>query len=366
MPRALRRRDGRPRARAPRAPRWAGAGSPGAGPVGPSPHANGGCRGSGAASGRGPAWPGYALAPMTSPAELQAQADALALVPQHRPGPRRRHQGQQRAGDLGRRHPRRQRAQRARHRRLGREVLLPGRAGRGRPGGGPRPLRLGRRLRRPRGLLGGVHPERHAARPVARRDRLLAARTSRAAVASSSPPPRSGRRSSRSWPTSRPSTSTSSGRSTSCSTSACSTTCPSRSTCLERVRAVTKEVAVIETEAVHLQGLDHEALLQFYAGSSLHTDFGNWYVPDHRGPAQHVPGGRVLRGAHRRRPARPAARAARRGSASASARRIGDIPVPPPRRRAPTTGPSSTPSPEPARPARRRLRLSAATVRGPQ
>jgi hypothetical protein len=38
-------------------------------------------------------------------------------------------------------------------------------------------------------------------------------------------------------------------------------------------------VAVIETEAVHLQGLDHEALLQFYAGSSLHTDFGNWYVP---------------------------------------------------------------------------------------
>ncbi len=48
---------------------------------------------------------------------------------------------------------------------------------------------------------------------------------------------------------------------------------------LERVRAVTKEVAVIETEAVHIQGLDDEALLQFYAGSSLQTDFGNWYVP---------------------------------------------------------------------------------------
>jgi tRNA (mo5U34)-methyltransferase len=48
---------------------------------------------------------------------------------------------------------------------------------------------------------------------------------------------------------------------------------------LERVRAVTKEVAVIETEAVHIQGLDDEALLQFYAGSSLRTDFGNWYVP---------------------------------------------------------------------------------------
>jgi tRNA (mo5U34)-methyltransferase len=50
-------------------------------------------------------------------------------------------------------------------------------------------------------------------------------------------------------------------------------------TCLERLRAVTKEVAVIETEAVHLQGLDHEVLLQFHAGSTLRTDFGNWYVP---------------------------------------------------------------------------------------
>ena len=50
-------------------------------------------------------------------------------------------------------------------------------------------------------------------------------------------------------------------------------------TCLERVRAVTKEVAVIETEALHLEGLEHEALMQFHAGSSLRTDFGNWYVP---------------------------------------------------------------------------------------
>jgi tRNA (mo5U34)-methyltransferase len=50
-------------------------------------------------------------------------------------------------------------------------------------------------------------------------------------------------------------------------------------TCLERLRAVTNEVAVIETEAIHLQGLDDEALLQFHAGSDLRTDFGNWYVP---------------------------------------------------------------------------------------
>ena len=38
-------------------------------------------------------------------------------------------------------------------------------------------------------------------------------------------------------------------------------------TCLERLRAVTKDVAVIETEAVHLQHLDDEVLLQFHAGS---------------------------------------------------------------------------------------------------
>jgi tRNA (mo5U34)-methyltransferase len=50
-------------------------------------------------------------------------------------------------------------------------------------------------------------------------------------------------------------------------------------TCLERVRAVTKDVAVIETEAVHIEGLDHEVLLQFHAGSDLRIDFGNWYVP---------------------------------------------------------------------------------------
>jgi tRNA (mo5U34)-methyltransferase len=50
-------------------------------------------------------------------------------------------------------------------------------------------------------------------------------------------------------------------------------------TSLERVRAVAKEVAVIESEAVHVQGLDDEALLQFYAGSSLRIDFGNWFVP---------------------------------------------------------------------------------------
>jgi tRNA (mo5U34)-methyltransferase len=50
-------------------------------------------------------------------------------------------------------------------------------------------------------------------------------------------------------------------------------------TCLERVRAVTKEVAVIETEAFHVQGMDRAAMFQFHAGSTLNIDFGNWYVP---------------------------------------------------------------------------------------
>jgi len=50
-------------------------------------------------------------------------------------------------------------------------------------------------------------------------------------------------------------------------------------TCLERLRSVTGEVAVIETEAIHLQHHDDECLLRFHQGGDLHTDFGNWFVP---------------------------------------------------------------------------------------
>jgi len=53
--------------------------------------------------------------------------------------------------------------------------------------------------------------------------------------------------------------------------------------CMERVRAVTSEVAVIETEAVQLEGHDDASLLQFHAGNELRGDFGNWYVPTIRG-----------------------------------------------------------------------------------
>ena len=50
-------------------------------------------------------------------------------------------------------------------------------------------------------------------------------------------------------------------------------------TCLERVRAVTNGVAVIETLAVHLQHLEHASLLQFHDSRDLNHDFGNWFVP---------------------------------------------------------------------------------------
>jgi tRNA (mo5U34)-methyltransferase len=54
-------------------------------------------------------------------------------------------------------------------------------------------------------------------------------------------------------------------------------------TCLERVRAITHEVAVIETEAVHFQHLEHESILQFFPGANLNADFGNWCVPTMEG-----------------------------------------------------------------------------------
>lgn len=50
-------------------------------------------------------------------------------------------------------------------------------------------------------------------------------------------------------------------------------------TCLRRVRALTKEVAVIETEALHLHDMDDVCVLQFIADDALRADFGNWFAP---------------------------------------------------------------------------------------
>lgn len=50
-------------------------------------------------------------------------------------------------------------------------------------------------------------------------------------------------------------------------------------TALERVRAVTKSVAVIETEAIDVFGYDGDELVRFVAGNQVNADFGNWYLP---------------------------------------------------------------------------------------
>ena len=50
-------------------------------------------------------------------------------------------------------------------------------------------------------------------------------------------------------------------------------------TCLERLRAVTGEVAVIETVAAQVPGNAGRSLLELHAGGELNADFGNWYVP---------------------------------------------------------------------------------------
>jgi tRNA (mo5U34)-methyltransferase len=50
-------------------------------------------------------------------------------------------------------------------------------------------------------------------------------------------------------------------------------------TCLKKVRSLTTEVAVIETEAIHIEGLEDACLLQFNPGDALRSDYGNWYVP---------------------------------------------------------------------------------------
>ena len=117
-------------------------------------------------------------------------------------------------------------------------------------------------------------------------------------------------------------------------------------TCLERLRAVTKEVAVIETEAVHIAGSRPRGAAAVPRRQLAADRLRELVRPDHRGPAQPVPGGRLLRGAHRHRAAaarrrRPPHRCRSGSGAGWPASRRS-----PPRRRPPTTAPSSTPSPE--------------------
>ena len=50
-------------------------------------------------------------------------------------------------------------------------------------------------------------------------------------------------------------------------------------TALERVRQVTREVAMIETEAIWLAGSDTMPLIDFFAADDVNSDFGTWFVP---------------------------------------------------------------------------------------
>ena len=50
-------------------------------------------------------------------------------------------------------------------------------------------------------------------------------------------------------------------------------------TCVERLRAVTNQVAVIETVAAQCPGNRGRSLLELHSGGDLNADFGNWYVP---------------------------------------------------------------------------------------
>ncbi|MGH9043592.1 MAG: class I SAM-dependent methyltransferase [Acidimicrobiales bacterium] len=56
-------------------------------------------------------------------------------------------------------------------------------------------------------------------------------------------------------------------------------------TVLERLKEVTKQVAVIETQAVAVEGLEAQNLVQFFGGQFV-GDYGNWYVPTLEGLRQ--------------------------------------------------------------------------------
>lgn len=59
---------------------------------------------------------------------------------------------------------------------------------------------------------------------------------------------------------------------------------PEPLTALQRVRAVTSEVAVVETVAVRVFGQRDAGLMAFYPGNELGgADFGNWYAPTEQG-----------------------------------------------------------------------------------
>lgn len=52
---------------------------------------------------------------------------------------------------------------------------------------------------------------------------------------------------------------------------------------LKRVARVTKELAIIETEAVVVPGFEDRALFEFYETNELNGDASNWWAPNQKG-----------------------------------------------------------------------------------
>ncbi len=52
--------------------------------------------------------------------------------------------------------------------------------------------------------------------------------------------------------------------------------------CLKRVAAVTREVAIIETEAVAIPGFEHHGLCEFFPSDELNADPSNWWAPNQK------------------------------------------------------------------------------------
>ena len=226
----------------------------------------------------------------------------------------------------------------ARYRRLGRLLLVPRRAARCVAGRRARSLRLGCRLHRAHAVLERVL-RNVACCPISRATPPTSgAPTFPAGAGSTSRTACSRAGSSPSSPTSRRWTSSTLGTFDIVLYLGVLYHMKEPLTCLERLRAVTREVAVIETVAAQVPGNAGRSLLELHAGGELNADFGNWYVPTVE--ALRLARARVGLRARRRACAarRRFARAAASPAGSTSYRRAG--PTPPP----PTTAPLSTPT----------------------
>ncbi len=49
---------------------------------------------------------------------------------------------------------------------------------------------------------------------------------------------------------------------------------------LRRVASITRELAVVETEAVTIPAFEHEAIWRFFPGAELNGDVSNWWAPN--------------------------------------------------------------------------------------